>query len=914
MIEKRIISFCLSLVMLISIIQGIAVFADNVELFEYTLDPETKTANIVNFKSNFRDYIDKTNKEFTMPKVCIKDGMQYTFSLVEGNTALFYYDATDGYGWYYYKNDFDKIIFPNNYNIILSKMFANSSIKEVVLEYKGSELKINSRAFYKCANIEKIEIHAEAISGTPASNVFSGINESCQIYVKNANVKASLSNYPYQDNIIIDPTLGDDISVDKTALSNKITEVETFLAGIDKSKYNNVAALETALAHAKTVNENASATQTEVDNEVIALTTALNNVYPVADKTALSSKITEAETFLSGIDKSKYNNVAALETAIAHAKTVNENASATQTEVDNEVTALTSALGNVKPIDKSILAVRISNAEKRLADIDKTQYTNVEAYEQALAYAKTVYDNESATQEEIDNAEEALYSAGRNMKPIVDKTALKATIDNADAFIENKLESDYDNYKDFISALDTAKIAYKDDGHYTQDQLDDIKDRLIAAQEKVTKADASEEKAQLDKLIEQAEALESDIFTEESWTPVETALTEAKAINDGLKSEYNAVIEKLNTALKGLVGIELPTVPAGKPFAKVYKKGRTATVINATADKDMAKATKIRVTFDCAEDVSYNPNASIEIKVMVGGIESYKKFIGKDSSYKNGETWTEELTLTEAINEGDNVELSAFTYAWDNAKDYVYGITKVEFLNIGGSVVKSYNDQIVAVAELKTAIEKAEAIDSKKYTAESYAKLKSALETAKALTDESTADELNSAINAINTAIKNLKEPVPTEPNPTNPNPTKHEPSKPTQKPTAKPTTASTKATRSSEAVAKDKKAAQKLMKQAKITKLTAKSKAKKKVTVSWKKVKKAKGYQVEVSAKKNFKKPVFKKFTAKTKLNIKNSKIKSGKKYYVRIRAYATYKDKNNVTKKVYSKWIKKIRKVKVK
>ena len=55
-------------------------------------------------------------------------------------------------------------------------------------------------------------------------------------------------------------------------------------------------------------------------------------------------------------------------------------------------------------------------------------------------------------------------------------------------------------------------------------------------------------------------------------------------------------------------------------------------------------------------------------------------------------------------------------------KRQVYGITKVEFLNIGGSVVKSYNDQIVAVAELKSAIEKAEAIDSKKYTAESYAK------------------------------------------------------------------------------------------------------------------------------------------------------------------------------------------------
>ena len=63
-------------------------------------------------------------------------------------------------------------------------------------------------------------------------------------------------------------------------------------------------------------------------------------------------------------------------------------------------------------------------------------------------------------------------------------------------------------------------------------------------------------------------------------------------------------------------------------------------------------------------------------------------------------------------------------------------------------------------------------------------------------------------------------------------------------------------------------------MKQAKITKLSVKSKSKKKISVSWKKVKKAVGYELQVSAKKNFKKPIFKKFTAKTKLNIKNKKL----------------------------------------
>ena len=128
-------------------------------------------------------------------------------------------------------------------------------------------------------------------------------------------------------------------------------------------------------------------------------------------------------------------------------------------------------------------------------------------------------------------------------------------------------------------------------------------------------------------------------------------------------------------------------------------------------------------------------------------------------------------------------------------------------------------------------------------------------------------------------------------------------------------TTSKPKATtRNASQVAKDKKAAQKAMKQAKLNTLKVKSNAKKKINVTWKKVKKAKGYQIQVSAKKNFKKVIFKKDLKKTKLTIKNKKIKSKKTYFVRVRAYATYKDKNGKAIKVYSKWNKKLRKVKVK
>ena len=153
--------------------------------------------------------------------------------------------------------------------------------------------------------------------------------------------------------------------------------------------------------------------------------------------------------------------------------------------------------------------------------------------------------------------------------------------------------------------------------------------------------------------------------------------------------------------------------------------------------------------------------------------------------------------------------------------------------------------------------------------------------------------------------ISNFKKIV--QPNPSKPDSTKPSVTTPTKQPVVK-------TTRNPKVVAKEKAAAKKAMKQAKLNTLKVKSKAKKKINVTWKKVKKAKGYQVQVSTKKNFKKIIFKKDLKKTKLTIKNKKIKSKKTYFVRVRAYATYKDKNGKAIKVYSKWNKKLRKVKVK
>lgn len=78
-------------------------------------------------------------------------------------------------------------------------------------------------------------------------------------------------------------------------------------------------------------------------------------------------------------------------------------------------------------------------------------------------------------------------------------------------------------------------------------------------------------------------------------------------------------------------------------------------------------------------------------------------------------------------------------------------------------------------------------------------------------------------------------------------------------------------------------------------TKVSAKNKKKKSVTLSWKKVKGAVGYQIQYTTNKAFSNKS--KLTKKTKLVIK--KLKQKKTYSFRVRAYVL-----NGTKKVYGKW----------
>ncbi len=97
-------------------------------------------------------------------------------------------------------------------------------------------------------------------------------------------------------------------------------------------------------------------------------------------------------------------------------------------------------------------------------------------------------------------------------------------------------------------------------------------------------------------------------------------------------------------------------------------------------------------------------------------------------------------------------------------------------------------------------------------------------------------------------------------------------------------------------------------MEQAKIKKLKATG-AKKKISISWKKVGQATGYQVQVSRTGKFKKKdiIFNKKVKKASAKASGKKIKRKKTYYVRVRAYADYTDEEGEEVQAYGGWAKK-------
>ena len=243
-------------------------------------------------------------------------------------------------------------------------------------------------------------------------------------------------------------------TVSKTDLDKAIKAIEA--KNPDSSKYtaDSWKTFADAMAHAKAVIADDSATQQDVDNALKALTDAYAGLTektpepaPVS-KSELDKKIKAIEA--EKLDGSKYTAESwkAFETALAHAKAVIASDSATQQDVDAALGALTSARdgltekGEVKPdpkpepgtVDKTALDKAVKKVEAEKLDGSKYTAESWKAFETALAHAKAVIGNANSTQFDIDNALSMLNDARAALKEkpgriiaIIDGSALSKT-------------------------------------------------------------------------------------------------------------------------------------------------------------------------------------------------------------------------------------------------------------------------------------------------------------------------------------------------------------------------------------------------------------------------------------------------------------------------------------------------------
>lgn len=223
-------------------------------------------------------------------------------------------------------------------------------------------------------------------------------------------------------------------SVDRKALEANIATANALYGSATTVKYpqSAITAFFNAIDAAATVNMNASATQSQIDDANSALADAIatfkaSEIIPV-NKTALSTTIASANMLIQkstiGTQRGEYPLSAknALDNAITSAQSVYDNANATQTEVDAATTAINTAIEDFKAsviIDKSELQRLIDLADNIIAETENMIGTEVGQYSEyklrtlktKLKTAKSNNSNTSVSQNAVDRAAESLQTA-----------------------------------------------------------------------------------------------------------------------------------------------------------------------------------------------------------------------------------------------------------------------------------------------------------------------------------------------------------------------------------------------------------------------------------------------------------------------------------------------------------------------
>ena len=648
---------------------------------------------------------------------------------------------------------------------------------------------IGQQAFNMCNN-ENLVIDIKGEVASVGTRAFNSVKNTAKIYVYDQEtynaVYAALTTTQKNKGMLVLNSEGGgvDLTPQKEALSNLIDEVEKNYPEwfYTEESYKD---LKDALKNAKAKLERKDVTAEELTEANRSISSSVNPGLFSALVSKLKSEVDEAKA----LNTSAYtaSSVAALNKAIEAAEAYDKETDKVQQKFEEVVAALKAAstvvaddveIGLKNKASAEKIAEFQSHHAKAATSSAESSYTpeSWAKYEPVLEKYEALYSvrTTDATNTQIDNAIKDLDEAAKKLEKIPLKLDEYNAAKKAVEDILNANDSPYTT-----GSLASVKAVY--DNNTYEDENGEIPDNitqsLIDRSTEILKnvIDPKSESyrlalkgnvTNLAALVEEGKALIESDYTSDSWKTFTEQMAAAEALVndpdnagvDAIEAAEEAVRKAIDTLVINYSNSNGEEVPA---IGYIQKGGVTLVIDKGTADDELAGTATIRVVFDCAADVNFNPWAAIEIKALVDGVESYEKFEGTDNTETNGtKDWSVELALTNPIASGNSYELSGFTYAWNGAADYVYAITKVEYLDADGKVLKTVsgaNDN-AKLDEFNETVDAAKAlIESGNYTDDSIKALEEAVAKADALLTESNGKPLPSKMPEIVEAIEAAK-------------------------------------------------------------------------------------------------------------------------------------------------------------
>lgn len=351
---------------------------------------------------------------------------------------------------------------------------------------------------------------------------------------------------------------------DLTELQTAITNAEAILNAADKDKYSAAALVELQeLVNAGKQLTTASS-QADVDAKKAEITAKIADIQTQFTITATAGnggKIapTGATKVYKGTSKAftiTPNDGYHVDSLTVDGTAVDVVTEYTFSDVTTNHTIAVTFAKDAMTIAKENLLAAINTANERLAQTDAYTPASLEALQNAVDEAQTVYDKADATQTEVDNAKANVEAKIAALKEKADKSALRLAVKAAEG--EAALTDKYteESIAALQTAIDAANRVLADD-NATQAEVDAQVEAVNAAKAALEEKKAPVVKEELEKAV--ADATEvvgaTDKYTAASLAALQSAIDAANAVlqdPDATQDEIDAAVQAVKEARAAL--------------------------------------------------------------------------------------------------------------------------------------------------------------------------------------------------------------------------------------------------------------------------------------------------------------------------------------------------------------------------